>query len=577
MLYFYNIEVPGGCIRIPSQEGRVGKSQQAAGQGLSPEQQAKCFRLLADLAQHLSAQDDPRSLQEEILAQSLQFFDCASGAMFLLRDDGKDVSQGPAVGRAEGLHIGALLEVAPVRQTVLAAAKPLVLEAPGLTLGPEFDGWKGMAVVPLAGRGRVVGVLVLGDRRDGRVFSDLDAAMMAAMGNMAGASLETNVAFAEFRQEMSHRMTEGMAELSRASAELARIKQLDDSLFVSVPVGIILFDREFRVTFRNSAAERLWPADRSVLAAARRTDLERRDPGWEAALRDVVNMQRPWRAEQVAFERRGREPVRVNLSSSPLLSGERGVVGGVLVVEDVTASHRMEERLAVSERLAGVGRLASMVAHEINNPLDGIIRLVNLARRVGAEGGDARLETYLAQADKGLNRLGTVVRELLEFSRSASGAVVPMPIRDILAEAAEGVAPKAREAGVTVSVDCASDLPSLKSGILYHVVLNLVKNAVEAMPDGGEVRVGASVRDDTLVIEVADTGPGIPEENLPRLFEPFFTRKQGGQGTGLGLVISKDLVEKQGGSLTAANRPEGGARFTISIPLAPGASGRLRP
>ena len=115
------------------------------------------------------------------------------------------------------------------------------------------------------------------------------------------------------------------------------------------------------------------------------------------------------------------------------------------------------------------------------------------------------------------------------------------------------------------------------TAVVMATAYGSIENAVEAMPDGGEVRVGASVRDERLVIEVADTGPGIPEENLPRLFEPFFTRKQGGQGTGLGLVISKDLVEKQGGSLTAANRPEGGARFTISIPLAPGASGRLRP
>jgi len=264
----------------------------------------------------------------------------------------------------------------------------------------------------------------------------------------------------------------------------------------------------------------------------------------------------------------------VNLSVSPLLSGERDVVGGVLIVEDVTASHRMEERLAVSERLAGVGRLASMVAHEVNNPLDGIIRLVNLARRVGAEGGDERLEKYLAEADKGLKRLVAVVRELLEFSRSASGGAGPMPIRDILAEAAEGIAAKARQAGVAVTVDCADDLPPLKSSILYHVVLNLVKNAVEAMPGGGEVCVAANCREDTLVIEVADTGPGIPEDSLLRLFEPFFTRKHGGQGTGLGLVSCKDLVEKQGGSIAAANRPEGGARFTITIPLARGGSGR---
>jgi len=166
------------------------------------------------------------------------------------------------------------------------------------------------------------------------------------------------------------------------------------------------------------------------------------------------------------------------------------------------------------------------------------------------------------------------VRELLAFSRSASGSAEPMPIRDILVEASEAAGGAAERRGVAVRVDCAPDLPALKSSILFHVVLNLVKNAIEAIDGTGEVCVAGRCRDSALVIEVTDTGPGIPEESLSRLFEPFYTRKAGGQGTGLGLVISKDLVEKQGGTIAASNRPEGGARFTITIPLAPAAGDR---
>jgi signal transduction histidine kinase len=335
-----------------------------------------------------------------------------------------------------------------------------------------------------------------------------------------------------------------------------------------------VFDRQFHVTFRNAAADRLWPAESSLLAGARRTDLPRREPAWEAALRDVLDMQRPWRSEEVAVERPGRDPARVNLSLSPLFGRRRDVLGGVLIVEDVTQRLQMEQRMAVSERLAGVGRLASMVAHEVNNPLDGIIRLVNLARRAAQDGHDERIEQYLAEAHKGLMRLVAIVRELLEFSRSASGSAEPMPIRQILVEASEAAAGAAERPGVAVRVDCAADLPALKSSILFHVVLNLVKNAIEAIEGAGEVRVAARCRDGALEIEVSDTGPGIPEDRLPRLFEPFYTRKAGGKGTGLGLVISKDLVEKQGGTIVATNRPEGGARFAITIPLAPAAGER---
>jgi len=279
-------------------------------------------------------------------------------------------------------------------------------------------------------------------------------------------------------------------------------------------------------------------------------------------------MRRPWRAEEVVLERSGREVARLNLSCSPLLSGRGEVAGGVLIVEDVTQRVQMEQRLAVSERLAGVGRLAAVVAHEINNPLDGIIRLVNLARRAGGEGDGQRVERYLADAGKGLERMVTIVRDLLDFSRTAGGSVGPMPIQEILTEATQAMAPAAEKGGVAIAVECDPELPTLRSGRLYHVVLNLVKNAVEATPKGGEVCVAVRAENDALVIEVADTGPGIPAEALPRLFEPFYSLKAIGKGTGLGLVISKDLVEKQGGTLTAANRPEGGAVFTVQIPFA---------
>jgi PAS domain S-box-containing protein len=383
------------------------------------------------------------------------------------------------------------------------------------------------------------------------------------------------LALSTFRQEMGRRMTEAMAELTRATAELQRIRTFNEELFHSAPVGIIVFDREFRVTFRNSAAERLWPDDRSIPRGARRTDIAQRDPDWEGALRDVVNMQRTWRAEEVTFGRPGREDVRVNLSCSPLFSQKQAVVGGVLIVEDVTQRVQMEKRLEVSERLAGVGRLAAVVAHEINNPLDGVIRLVNLARRAGADQGDGSIEKYLAEAHKGLARMTMIVRDLLDFSRSASGSVDPMPIRDILTEAAQSLAPAAEQAGVTVDVACDAEVPALKSGTLYQVVLNLVKNAIEATPKGGRIEARARCEGGSLLVEVADSGPGIPPEALGRLFEPFYTLKAGGKGTGLGLVISKDLIEKQGGAITAANRiGASGAVFTVRIPMAPGAGGR---
>lgn len=568
MLYFYNVESPGEVGVSAGFGGFVAKSKQPSRHAPPHVARLRGIQLLADLAGGLTSLVEPDALQKETLACALRMFRCGSGAICLCDNDIRRIRLGRAAGKATGFAPEELLDVAAVRQVVLGQRRPLVLDPPGLVLASAAGRWQALAVVPIAGSAGVLGLLVLGDLADGDAFGETDAALMSLLANVVAMAAETALVHAEFRQQMGRRMTETMAELTRASAELQRLKTFNEELFQSTPVGIVMFNWEFRVTFRNRAAERLWADDRSVLDAVRRTDVARRDPDWESGLRDVVNMRRPWLAEDVVLDRPGREAVRLNLSCSPLVSGRQEVVGGVLIVEDVTQRVGMEQRLAVSERLAGVGRLAAMVAHEINNPLDGIIRLVNLAVRATGDGDPGRVQTYLAEANKGLQRMVAIVRDLLDFSRTASGAVEPMPIREILTEVAHIMAPAAERAGVRVAVDCDAGLPTLRSGSLYHVVLNLVKNAVEATPQGGRVRVAARCQDDALVIEVADTGPGIPPEVLARLFEPFYSLKAMGKGTGLGLVVSKDLVEKQGGSLTASNGPQGGAVFTVRIPMA---------
>lgn len=547
----------------------VASKQQAAGQA-EPVAAIRGVWLLADLAGALVASDGPTALLEEAVQHALEMFRCSSGAVWLIEADGERPRAGPSAGKGRLCKAEELLDASAVRETVMTRRLPLVMPQPGDLLGGAFGSWQGLAVIPIAGADRVLGFLAVGDLAAGDGFTETDKALMAALGSMVAVALETAMVHARFREETNRRLSEVVSELSRATAELQRFKPADE-LFNAAPVGIVGFDREFRVTTRNSASERLWPDDRSIFSAARHTDLASRDPDWEAALRDVVRMHRSWSAEGITWQRPGSsEPLRLNLTCSPMPTDKPTGVAGILVVEDVTQRVQMERRLAASERMAGVGRLAAMVAHEINNPLDGIIRLVNLARRVGAEAGQDRIEKYLAEAHKGLMRMVLIVRDLLDFSRSAAGSVEAMPVKDLLAEAVRNMSAAAEKGGVTVAVGCDDSVPQLRSSSLYQVVLNLLKNAIEATPPGGHVDVRARCESDVLVIEVTDTGPGIPPEVLGRLFEPFYSLKATGKGTGLGLVISRDLVEKQGGTLTAANRPEGGAMFTVRIPLAPG-------
>jgi signal transduction histidine kinase len=566
MLYFYNARVPGDDTPL---EFRVPDSPQSVRRDRPLDDVLRAVRLLGGLAGRLSRLQDPEALQETALAQAQAIFRCRAAAVCLWDRAADRLRTCRAVGRAADVDLRALSDLPAVRRTVIDERQPL---APAeVTVPADGEAWPVAAVVPISGEDDLLGLLVLGDPEAGREFGEADRALMAAAGRIVAMAAETSLLHARFRGEMERRIGEAQSELTRAAAELARLKTFNEELFQSVPVGFVVFDRDFRITFRNAAAQRLWAPDRNVLDGVRRTDAARIDPEWEASLREVLDMRRPWLAEAVTLGSPDPKASRLNLACSPLMSQQGDVVGGVLVVEDVTHRLRMQQRLEVSERLAGVGRLAAMVAHEINNPLDGMQRLLNLSSRAAEGGQPERLGGYLDQVRTGLARIGTIVRDLLDFSRSASGTVDPMGIREILTEATRTMQPAADEAGVAVAVDCADDLPPLKSGHLYHAVLNLVKNAVEATPDGGQVSVRGRCTEDTLVIEVADTGPGIPEDALPRLFEPFYSQKAIGKGTGLGLVISRDLVQKQGGTLSAANGDEGGAVFTIRVPLAPGA------
>ena len=542
--------------------------------GAAPEGAVARVRLLADLATRLARLENPESLQQVVLDQAQTVFRCRSAALCHWGPEAGRLRPGRAVGALATADLNTLVDVAAVRQTVIDGREPLVVgpgDTPVRAVGADVEI---QAVVPIVGADDLLGILVLGDVFGREVYDACDRAVMVAFGSLVAMATETSLFHAEFRQQMGRRINEVTAELKGASAELARLKTCRfEELIASVPVGMVVFDKQFRVTFRNTAAQRLWAEDAGLLDATRQTNVARVDPDWEVALHEVLDMRRPWRAEAVTLQAPGHEAVRVNLACSPLMSQREGVLGGVLVIEDVTQRLRMQQRLEVSERLAGVGRLAAMVAHEINNPLDGIQRLVNLAIRVAGEGRPERMASYLEQVGTGLDRIATIVRDLLDFSRSAAGAMEPMPIRNILGEAVRTMQAAADEAGVEVTITCDADLPPLKSGHLYHAVLNLVKNAVEATGSGGQVAVSARCADDTLIIKVTDTGPGIPEDVLPRLFEPFYSGKAMGKGTGLGLVISRDLVQKQGGTLSAANRAEGGALFTIRVPLAPGAGG----
>lgn len=222
--------------------------------------------------------------------------------------------------------------------------------------------------------------------------------------------------------------------------------------------------------------------------------------------------------------------------------------------------------LASSERLAMVGKLAAGVAHEIGNPLSGILGYLSLIRSPSRQGSE--LAEYVERVEAEVSRISRIVRGLLDLGGPARGQRGPVQVR-ALADTCIGLVEKGPDfAQVRVEQRIAPEaVASAEAGPLSQILINLLLNAAQAMGGKGTIVLRSRAEPPRLVIDVEDTGPGIPSEFLARVFEPFFTTKAAGVGTGLGLAVSQSLARQLGGELVVENLTTGGARFSISLEI----------
>jgi len=227
---------------------------------------------------------------------------------------------------------------------------------------------------------------------------------------------------------------------------------------------------------------------------------------------------------------------------------------------------RAQTELVSAERLATVGELAAGVAHEVGNPLAGILGYLSIAR--SRSGGSAELRDCLERIDAEVQRIDGIVRGLLDLGRPAQGNPAPVDVAVLVETCVRLVSAGPGFGHIEVAMDLEPGaVARAESGPLSQVVINLLINAAQAIEGSGEIRVRSRRSNEQVEVHVEDTGAGIPAQALPRLFEPFFTTK-GGKGSGLGLAVSRHLITSMGGRLTAENLSAGGARFTVSLPAA---------
>lgn len=224
---------------------------------------------------------------------------------------------------------------------------------------------------------------------------------------------------------------------------------------------------------------------------------------------------------------------------------------------------RTREQMFQNEKLAAVGQLAAGVAHEVNNPLGG---MRNCLKSLKESPDDRELrDRYLELIDKGLLKIGHIVRQLLNFGRETPLCLEKLDIDALVRECFELLAYQLKDIRLELELGVSSRY-RLDGGVLKQALVNIALNAIQAMPEGGALRVVSRETGTAVRISLGDTGPGIAHGDLDRIFEPFYTTKEPGQGSGLGLSVSFSLIKRLGGDIEVESRPGEGATFTIVLP-----------
>ncbi len=524
------------------------------------------------------------------LDQVLATLDLDAGAITLTHPSGQQV---PAAKRWPEPDLAAGLDAAA---QVAGSGLPALL-----TLAVrDRHALRAAACVPLRSRDRVVGTLLVAGARD---IDPAGLDLLGAIGNQVGGAIERARLF-----EAVQRRSEDLAILNDITRAVTSSLELDTALTRAM--------RGIREILRVEAGSLILADEDSGELRFRKTLDREREMIVDASLRpgrglvgQVVASREPVLVNDTARDARFSPRVdRIhgfairNILVAPLIVKDRAI-GAIEVINKIDGAfnnddlellqflaasvavavenarlygelaeftrqlERSQEQLIQAEKLAATGRLAASIAHEINNPLQAIHNCLHLITHRRLD--DEKEKYYLHMAQEEVQRLMGIVQRTLDFYRPSKGREVPTEINALI-ESVLALANKRLEHGkVRVQRRFSPGLPKLQvvADQITQVFLNLVINAVEAMPQGGNLTIATLQDNGQMRIRFSDAGPGINPEEAKKIFEPFYTTKR--SGTGLGLAVSYGIVQRHGGEITVESAPGHGATFVVSLPIQP--------
>jgi PAS domain S-box-containing protein len=512
---------------------------------------------LLDFGRTISATTALNPLLDSLVSRLQEVMNVGRIAIFV---EDKYAPSGYSVARSTGLESEVIVPPDFREMIRVRSAESGVVRVDDLDLTSEPSGIVRRALhyfVPCVVRGRMVAVIGLGRSLDGALLSSEDVEILRTVSGYVAVAIENSLLYKDQQERAS---------------ELKLLKEFNESIIESINVGLLAVDLDGRVTRLNSALEDILDLRRDAAIGRRVEELfseDFADTLWQVLGTDGFRLKEIRNIYKLHTATRAHRSLVLNIALAPLQDGQ-GQTGALVVLEDVTTRISLEEQLQQREKLSSIGLLAAGVAHEVNTPLTGVSSYTQMLLGMLPDGDPkhALLQKVRTQAERATN----IVNNLLNFSRTGNAAeFAELHIARVLDDTLQLLEPQLRRNQIEIVRSYDPDSPSVfgNAGKLQQVFTNLILNARDAIPEGGQIKLSTSSSDDgSLVVEVADTGIGIAPENVAKIYDPFYTTKGVGRGTGLGLAVSYGIVQEHAGHIGVDSTPGRGTCFRITLPSA---------
>jgi PAS domain S-box-containing protein len=403
--------------------------------------------------------------------------------------------------------------------------------------------------LPLKVEDKIIGCLGMGKKVDNTFLSSEDWELLTTVSSPVALALENAYLY---------------DQASLRAHELERLKDYSENIIESLTVGVAVLDRKGKIIGWNRVLEETF--SRKKEEVMNKTLIDVLGAKNFSALSPLDAQQDFRLLSEITLDISPEKKKIFDIAKTPLLDNNMNPYGTVIVFEDITEKISLQQRLLTSEKLASIGLLSAGVAHEINTPLTGISSYAQiLQKKLSKSSHSQMLEKIEAQAE----RVAKIIKNLLNFARSPSESVFcKVNLKESFQEVISLLEYKLKTMNINLELNLNSIRPIWAEGErLQQVFLNIILNAIDAMPEGGKLKIRLSQSDDQAVIKIEDTGTGIKDQHLPHIFDPFFTTKGIGKGTGLGLSISYAIIKEHEGNLTVESQVGKGSLFTLYIPM----------